>query len=168
MFGTSFAEACQPLAQPGTADASCPTSAKVPVQGTGLEIQFPGCCRADHTCGYQLDKIAGVFTIGLGCVDSSTFLDGGTPQACGDLGAAGAGGDSGAAGESSGAAGTGGNAGSNGGVGGSLVGVGGSGVGGSAGSGVGGSAVGGSSGGSGVGGSSGSGAGTSGTGGTGG
>lgn len=92
MLGATFSEACQPLAQPGVADASCPLSAKVPVQGTGLEIQLPGCCRPDHTCGYQLDKVGGVIQVGLGCVEATPFLDGGTPPTCGDDGVAGAGG----------------------------------------------------------------------------
>ena len=95
-----FSEACQPLAQPGTIDASCPVSPKVPLQDSGLTIDFPGCCRPDHTCGYMLDSIAGVFKVGLGCVDSSPFLDGGTPATCGETGAAGA---AGAAGDGSGA-----------------------------------------------------------------
>jgi len=109
MFGATFSEPCQPLAQPGTADASCPLSAKAPVQGTGLEIQLPGCCRPDHTCGYQLDKVGGLIQVGLGCVDATPFLDGGTPQSCGDIGAAGAGGadgSAGAAGDSSATAGS--------------------------------------------------------------
>jgi hypothetical protein len=109
MFGANFSEACQPLAQPGSADESCPLSAKAPVQGTGLDIQLPGCCRPDHTCGYQLDKVGGLIQVGLGCVDATPFLDGGAPQSCGDDGAAGAGGDggnAGAAGDSSALAGS--------------------------------------------------------------
>ena len=107
MFGATFSEPCQPLAQPGTPDASCPLSAKAPVQGTGLEIQLPGCCRPDHTCGYQLDKVGGLIQVGLGCVDAAPFLDGGIPQSCGAAGAAGAagaggeGGSAGAGGDSS-------------------------------------------------------------------
>ena len=84
MFGPSFAEACQPLAQPGVKDASCPNSAATPVSGTALTIKFPGCCRPNGQCGYQLDSIGGVIALGLGCVDSSPFLDGGTPTSCGD------------------------------------------------------------------------------------
>ncbi|MEI9953772.1 MAG: hypothetical protein WDO74_33540 [Pseudomonadota bacterium] len=107
MFGPTFTEACQPLAQPGTADETCPKSPSAPFEGTGLSISFPGCCRADHSCGYQLDTIGGAFRLGLGCVDATPFLGGSAPQACGEAGAAGAGGDSaavaGAGGDSSGA-----------------------------------------------------------------
>jgi hypothetical protein len=91
-FGPTFAEACQPLAQPGTKDSACPASPATPVEGTGLSLSFPGCCRPNHTCGYQLDTIGGAFPLGLGCVDAAPFLDGEAPQACGDQGAAGAGG----------------------------------------------------------------------------
>lgn len=96
MFGPTFSVACQPLKQPGTPDANCPDSPATPVSGTPLTIKFPGCCRADHSCGYQLDYL-GIYSLGLGCVDSSPFLDGGTPPSCGEMnGEAGAG----AAGES--------------------------------------------------------------------
>jgi len=101
MFGPTFTDACQPLAQPGTLDASCPDSPKAPVAGTALTIAFPGCCRQNRTCGYQLDSIGGIFPLGLGCVDSAPFLDGGSPAPCGDVGAGGAGG---AAGDGSGGA----------------------------------------------------------------
>jgi hypothetical protein len=107
MFGPTFSETCQPLAQPGAADPACPDSPATPVEGTGLSISFPGCCRPDHVCGYRLDTVGGVLQLGLGCVDSSPFLDGATAQSCGELGAAGAGGDSsgaGAGGDSSGVA----------------------------------------------------------------
>jgi hypothetical protein len=97
MFGPTFGEACQPLAQPGSDDASCPKSAAAPVQGTGFSIQFPGCCQANGSCGYRLDSVAGgLIQLGLGCVDSSPFLDGGTPATCGGGGAAGEGGMGGA------------------------------------------------------------------------
>jgi hypothetical protein len=107
MFGPTFPVACQPLAQPGTLDSTCPNSAKTPVTGTQQTIYFPGCCRANGSCGYQLDTLGGIFRLGLGCVDSTPFLDGGTPQACGDSAGAGQGGaggasvsgDAGAAGE---------------------------------------------------------------------
>jgi len=93
-FGPSFADPCQPLAQPGTVDANCPDSPKTPVQGTAFTINFPGCCRSSHVCGYQLDKLGGIYQIGLGCVDSSPFLEGGTPASCADTGGAGDGGGS--------------------------------------------------------------------------
>jgi hypothetical protein len=98
-FGPTFTEACQPLAQPGELDPLCPASPATPVQGSGLTITFPGCCRPNHSCGYDLDKLAGLFTIGLGCVDSAPFLNGAAPQACGEsAGAAGTEGGAGAAG----------------------------------------------------------------------
>lgn len=109
--GPTFSEVCQPLAQPGTADTSCPLSPKVPIEFGGVEVQFPGCCRPDHTCGYKLDKIAGVIQVGLGCVDATPFLEGGTPQSCGGVGAAGAGGDGGGAGAGGDSSGVGGSAG---------------------------------------------------------
>jgi hypothetical protein len=62
-----------------------------PVTGTGVSIHFPGCCRAGGTCGYQLDTIGGLFRLGLGCVDSTPFLEGGAPLSCGATGSAGAG-----------------------------------------------------------------------------
>ena len=107
MYGAMFSEACQPLAQPGTPDATCPSSPSTSAGDTGLAITLPGCCRANHTCGYQLDKVLGIFQVGLGCVASEPFLDGEAPQPCGEPGTAGAGGDSGggAGGESSAAGG---------------------------------------------------------------
>ena len=92
MFGPTFDVACQPLAQPGTPDDNCAASPKTPVTGTSVSIDFPGCCRANGTCGYQLDTLGGLFRLGLGCVDSTPFLDGGTPAACGSAGGAGQGG----------------------------------------------------------------------------
>lgn len=100
MFGPTFPVACQPLAQPGVPDTSCPNRvAPIPNMPT-LSLTIQGCCRAGGTCGYDLNKLAGLFTIGLGCVDSTPFLDGGAPQSCGDSGMAGAG-QGGAAGEGS-------------------------------------------------------------------
>jgi hypothetical protein len=83
MFGPTFPVACQPLAQPGTLDTACPDSPMTPVTGTAVSIHFPGCCRAGGTCGYQLDTIGGLFRLGLGCVDSTPFLEGGAPLSCG-------------------------------------------------------------------------------------
>jgi hypothetical protein len=102
MFGPGFMTACQPLAQPGAVDTSCPDRNAAIPNMPGVNITFPGCCRAGGTCGYQLDNIAGfaAFHLGLGCVDSTTFLDGGTPMSCGDTGGAGAG-QGGGAGEGS-------------------------------------------------------------------
>ncbi len=103
-FGPTFPVACQPLHQPGDLDdTTCPMSMKTPVQGSALEIQFAGCCRADHTCGYNLDTLASIVPLGLGCVDSAPFVDGGAPLACGGTtssgGAAGAAGAGGASNE---------------------------------------------------------------------
>jgi hypothetical protein len=91
-FGPTFEERCQARDQPGELDENCPNSTSAMVEG-GLNIEFPGCCRADGRCGYMLDTLFGVYPIGLGCVDSEPFLEGGTPAACGDGsgGAAGAG-----------------------------------------------------------------------------
>jgi hypothetical protein len=103
-FGPTLSESCQPLAQPGTKDATCPDSPMTAAQG--LAISFPGCCRPNHSCGYQLDSVAGLFPLGLGCVDAAPFLEGSAPQTCGEAGAAGAPGDhAGAGGDSSGAGG---------------------------------------------------------------
>jgi hypothetical protein len=104
-FGQTFTVACQPLAQPGAPDASCPESAAQPVTGTPITLQFPGCCRANGTCGYQLDNIGGLIPLGLGCVDSSPFLNGATPATCGDN-AGGEGGMGGAGPTEAGAGGT--------------------------------------------------------------
>ncbi|MEO6600397.1 MAG: hypothetical protein ABIQ16_11025 [Polyangiaceae bacterium] len=82
-FGPTFPEACQPLNQPGQRDTECPESVKTPVTGTTQEISFHGCCRGDGSCGYLLDKLGDIFPLGLGCVDSAPFLDGGTPSLCG-------------------------------------------------------------------------------------
>jgi hypothetical protein len=100
MFGPTFPVACQPLAQAGTPDTTCPTRiASIPNMPADM-FPIAGCCRASGACGYDLNKLIGIFPIGLGCVDSSPFLDGGSPQSCGDSGIAGAG-QGGAAGESS-------------------------------------------------------------------
>lgn len=100
MFGPTFPVACQPLAQPGTPDTSCPARIATIPNMPGDTFPIAGCCRAGGTCGYDLNKLIDIFTIGLGCVDSTPFLDGGAPQSCGDAGVAGAG-QGGAAGEGS-------------------------------------------------------------------
>jgi hypothetical protein len=93
MFGPSFADPCQARDQPGSRDVACPDSTKTPVQGTPYSISFHGCCRADTgTCGYDLAKVVDIFPLGLGCVDSAPFLEGGAPLSCGGLGGAGQGG----------------------------------------------------------------------------
>jgi hypothetical protein len=88
-YGVSFDESCQPRDQPGVLDSSCPdVSTEVPDAG-GLVISFKGCCRAEGQCGYLLDKIAGAIELGLGCVASEPFLDGGTSESCDPSGAEG-------------------------------------------------------------------------------
>ncbi|HTA93854.1 MAG TPA: hypothetical protein VK745_29960 [Polyangiaceae bacterium] len=105
MFGPTFPVACQPLAQAGTPDTSCPARiASIPNMPADT-FPIAGCCRAGGTCGYDLNKLVGIFPIGLGCVDSAPFLDGGAPLSCGDSGMAGAGQGGGAGDSSTGAAG---------------------------------------------------------------
>jgi hypothetical protein len=86
-YGVMFADPCQPKNQAGDLDDSCPVSPQimVPTSNGSLPLDgFKGCCHTDtHTCGYMLDKLGGLFDLGLGCVDSAPFLDGGTPSACG-------------------------------------------------------------------------------------
>ena len=101
MFGPSFPDPCQARDQPGPRDAACPDSTSTPVQGTPYSISFHGCCRAETgTCGYDLSKVVDIFPLGLGCVDSAPFLEGGAPLPCGDSAGAGAG-QGGAAGDTS-------------------------------------------------------------------
>jgi len=89
LVGASFDEKCQPLAQPGTEDASCPdaTGLKVPY-GTGEVALDPlaGCCREDGTCGVAVDNVTvlggiSIATFGLGCVDGKPFF--GAARPCG-------------------------------------------------------------------------------------
>lgn len=109
-FGAAFEEACQARDQPGALDPACPASVSVEAPDSGIPITFQGCCRSDGRCGYMVDSLFGVaaFEIGLGCVDSQPFLDGGAPAECdpnapgGSGGAAGASNASGAAGEAGG------------------------------------------------------------------
>jgi hypothetical protein len=107
-FGPTFEERCQPRDQPGVRDSACPNSTSTSIDG-GLALEFDGCCRTDvGRCGYMLDKLFDTYEIGLGCVDSAPFLDGGTPEACGDGSGSGGAGNSGAGGASSASAGAGG------------------------------------------------------------
>jgi hypothetical protein len=90
MYGPTFADPCQPLHQPGADDMNCPD--KSVMASGGLSIPLKGCCRADTgTCGYDLDNPGMLLPLGLGCVDSTPFLDGGTPLTCGDGGGGAAG-----------------------------------------------------------------------------
>ena len=97
-FGLMFDEACQPREQPGALDPSCPRTDDIELPDAGLSGSFPGCCRPNGQCGYLADTLQlGPLPIalGLGCIDSAPFLDGGSPQSCGQ---GGAGGQAGAAG----------------------------------------------------------------------
>ena len=89
-YGISFTEVCQPKHQPGDATLACPDSPPLMVPNTNPPLSFPpfkGCCCADtKTCGYLLDKLANIIDVGLGCVDSSPFLDGGAPTDCDSAG----------------------------------------------------------------------------------
>ena len=91
-YGAVFEEDCQPRNQPGQLDDECPSSTPYP---TDLgELEFPGCCKPDGRCGYLVNSALGVVPLGLGCVDATPFLDGGTPTSCtpGGGGGGGAGG----------------------------------------------------------------------------
>ncbi|HEY3493543.1 MAG TPA: hypothetical protein VGK73_02610 [Polyangiaceae bacterium] len=83
-FGVSFSESCQARDQPGEIDAECPESAPLMRPELPVPIRFQGCCRVESgTCGYMLDKIlANTVDVGLGCVDSTPFLEGGTATPC--------------------------------------------------------------------------------------
>jgi len=88
-YGPSFMDPCLPLHEPGVDDTNCPDRV---VMANGLSVPLPGCCRSDTgTCGYNLDNPGGLLLLGLGCVDSTPFLDGGTPLTCGDAGTGAAG-----------------------------------------------------------------------------
>jgi hypothetical protein len=105
-LGLTFDDPCQPRNQPGTPDPSCPSTDQIELPDAGLSTSFSGCCRPDRRCGYLADTVLlGPLPIalGLGCVDATPFLDGGSPAACGDAGSggqAGSAGTGGSAGES--------------------------------------------------------------------
>jgi hypothetical protein len=73
--------ACQPVAPAGKPDATCPSSASIQVMG--IAVTAPGCCTPTGVCGYDLDRVGGFISLGLGCLDSTSFADGGTPVTCG-------------------------------------------------------------------------------------
>ncbi len=90
---------CEEQNQPGTPDTSCP-GMTLPV----INLPVDGCCRPDGLCGMALD-LSSLGGPNFGCADSSPFIDGGTPAACGGntdggAGAAGASGSAGASGAS--------------------------------------------------------------------
>lgn len=84
-YGIGFSEVCQARDQPGNLDTSCPSSPPLMIPNVdlgGLTLTVPGCCRQETgTCGYYM-KIASIIDLGLGCVDSTPFLEGGAAQAC--------------------------------------------------------------------------------------
>jgi hypothetical protein len=86
--------ACQPVAPAGKPDATCPSSATIPVMG--IPVTAPGCCTPTGVCGYDLDRVGGFVSLGLGCVDSTPFIDGGMAIRCGGNAVAGEGGMGGA------------------------------------------------------------------------
>jgi hypothetical protein len=91
-YGLVFEDSCQARDQPGDLDLDCPRSMPVPTDFGDLD--FPGCCTPAGLCGYLVDSAFGFISIGLGCVESTPFLDGGTPEPCtpGSDGGGGAGG----------------------------------------------------------------------------
>jgi hypothetical protein len=71
---------CVELAQPGVADAGCPDQT---ISAMGQMVTLPGCCRPDMVCGNEVDFTAVAPGTNFGCVNGSTFLDGGAASACG-------------------------------------------------------------------------------------
>jgi hypothetical protein len=89
-YGLAFGDVCQPRNQPGEENPDCPASSPLMLPGTMTSLgTLKGCCRTEsHTCGYLL-VIAGLVDTGLGCVDSTPFLEGGTAPDCSPAGGAG-------------------------------------------------------------------------------
>lgn len=83
-FGFTFNPVCQPKNQPGNLDSSCSDFTISPV--TGVTLTLKGCCRPAGQCGYMANTIDagtfGTFQLGMGCVDSTPFLEGGAPKSC--------------------------------------------------------------------------------------
>ncbi|HEX3854993.1 MAG TPA: hypothetical protein VHW01_28720 [Polyangiaceae bacterium] len=73
--------ACQPVAPAGKPDATCASSPVISVMG--IPVTAPGCCTPSDVCGYDLDRVGGLFSLGLGCIDSTPFADAGTAVTCG-------------------------------------------------------------------------------------
>jgi hypothetical protein len=72
----------------------------------GIPVTAPGCCTPNGVCGYDLDRVGGFISLGLGCVDSTPFADGGIAVTCGADTLAGEGGTGGAGPASTGDGGT--------------------------------------------------------------
>jgi len=92
-YGVAFSDTCQARDQPGVDGHGGADSPPLKVPDKDFTIPaLPGCCRTDtKTCGYRLDKLLGLFDVGLGCIDSTPFQDGGAAPSCDPEGAAGAG-----------------------------------------------------------------------------
>ena len=71
---------CVELDQAGDLDATCPDQH---IDAMGQMVTLPGCCRPDMLCGNVVDFTMVAPGTDFGCVNGSTFLDGGAPQACG-------------------------------------------------------------------------------------
>ncbi|MEP7127106.1 MAG: hypothetical protein ABJE95_39600 [Byssovorax sp.] len=71
---------CVELNQAGDADAACPDKT---ISAMGQMVNLPGCCRPDMLCGNVVDLSQVAPGVSFGCVNGSTFLDGGAPQSCG-------------------------------------------------------------------------------------
>ena len=71
---------CVELMQPGDPDAGCPDQT---ISAMGQMVTLPGCCRPDMVCGNIVDFTAVAPGTNFGCVNGSTFLDGGAASACG-------------------------------------------------------------------------------------
>jgi hypothetical protein len=95
--------ACQPVAPAGKPDATCASSPSIPVMG--IPVTAPGCCTPNGVCGYDLNRVGGFISLGLGCVDATPFADGGTAVPCGANAVAGEAGMGGAGPEPTGVAG---------------------------------------------------------------
>jgi len=101
LVGASFAETCQPKAQPGVVDEACPTTdpSTIPYPTAAGTLMVPisgfvGCCRDNGKCGVVVDDITAtglgkLTTLGLGCVDAAPFFPGEPVASCGSSGGAG-------------------------------------------------------------------------------
>lgn len=71
---------CVELAQAGDLDKTCPDQN---VSAMGQMVTLPGCCRPDNLCGNVVDFSQVAPGTNFGCVQGSTFLDGGAAPPCG-------------------------------------------------------------------------------------
>jgi hypothetical protein len=71
---------CLELGQLGDPDKGCPDQT---ISAMGQMVTLPGCCRPDMVCGNLVDFSAVAPGTNFGCVNGSTFLDGGAAAACG-------------------------------------------------------------------------------------